>query len=87
MTPEELATCPWFWLGMVCISILALGIGGLSVWSPQRSIRLYQRIMAFFNWRVEPIDEARELRNTRWLGMLLIALGALALWLRLCHGF
>ena len=87
MTPEALVTCPWFWRGMVCIGILALAVGGLSVIAPGRSIGLYQWIMERFNWRVTPIDAARELRTTRWLGLLLIALGVLALWLRFCRRF
>ena len=58
-----------------------LGIGGLgfilgllSAASPKRSIGLYQRIMERFNWRVAPIDELREVRNTRALGVILAAL-------------
>lgn len=58
-----------------------LGLGGLGVvlgvfsviW-PKRSITLYQRIMERFNWKVVPIDEAKEIRNTRILGMTLAAL-------------
>ena len=67
-------------LGEVRLSLLALAIGTLffGAWSavrPGRSIGLYQAIMRFFNWRVEPIDWPRELRTTRWLGMVLILLG------------
>ena len=58
-------------LGIGC---LGLALGLLSVARPQRSIRLYQRIMERFNWNVVPIDEAREVRNTRILGVALAAL-------------
>jgi len=60
-------------LGVACLG-LALGI--LSAGWPKRSIGLYQSIMERFNWKVAPIDEAREVRNTRVLG---VALGALSL--------
>jgi uncharacterized membrane protein HdeD (DUF308 family) len=57
------------------IGILGIVMGVFSAFWPQRSIRLYQRIMELFNWKVTPIDEARELRNTRFLGAALIILG------------
>ena len=46
-----------------------------------RSIALYQWIMARLNWRVSPIDEVREVRNTRLLGGLLIFLSVVIAWL------
>ncbi len=58
-------------LGIGCLSF-ALGI--FSVVRPQRSIGLYQWVMEHFNWKVAPIDEAREVRNTRILGVILVAL-------------
>ncbi len=58
-------------LGIGCLG-LALGI--LSVARPKRSIGLYQGIMERFNWKVSPIDESREVRNTRVLGVALVAL-------------
>ena len=82
MTTEEIVTCPWFWMGMTAMGVLALGVGLLSVVSPGRSIGLYQAIMRLCNWRVEPIDAPRELRTTRWLGVLLVALAGLTFWLR-----
>ena len=41
---------------------------------PRRSIVLYEWLMARINWRVSPIDEPREIRTTRILGILLILL-------------
>ena len=51
---------------------------------PRRSIALYEWLMAQINWQVSPIDEPREVRTTRILGIFLIllssALGAAPLW-------
>jgi hypothetical protein len=67
-------------LGLGCVG-LALGV--LSMIGPRRSIALYQGIMERFNWKVVPIDEPREIRNTRVLGVFLallsVAIVAMAL--------
>ena len=57
-------------LGIGCLGLV---VGVLSAVSPGRSIGLYQWIMERFNWKVAPIDEAREVRNTRVLGVALAA--------------
>ena len=54
------------------ISLLLFGL--FSAACPGRSIALYQALMAWFNWRVSPIDERRELATTRVLGALLVVL-------------
>jgi len=56
------------------IGLLGLTIGVLSVVWPKRSIGLYQWIMERINWKVVPIDEPREIRNTRILGAALVVL-------------
>ncbi|MBI2496236.1 MAG: hypothetical protein HYY90_04835 [Candidatus Omnitrophica bacterium] len=66
--------------GIALLGIVALLVGSLSVVAPRRSIALYQWIMARFNWRVSPIDEAREIRNTRLLGAVLALLGVMLWW-------
>ncbi len=76
---ERLAN--WLKSGSALIACAALLLGVLSAAAPARSIALYERIMEWFNWRVRPIDEARELRNTRALGVLLIGLSLLLCWL------
>lgn len=54
-----------------------------AVW-PRRSIALYEWLMAQINWRVSPMNEAREVGTTRILGILLIllslGLGSAPLW-------
>ncbi len=61
----------------VILSILGffgLALGVFSASDPKRSMGLYQAIMKFYNWNVSPIDEAREVRNTRLLGLVLAVL-------------
>lgn len=66
----------WDWIkwGLYGVGMLGTAIGLLSFFSPRNSIKLYQTIMTWFNWRVEPIHWDREIRNTRWLGFLMVIL-------------
>ncbi len=66
--------------GLAAITLL---FGIWSALSPGRSIALYQAIMRFFNWRVEPINRPRELRTTRWLGIGLTCCSLLSFFLLL----
>lgn len=75
---ETLAT--WGWAALPLVAVVTLLFGGFSTAAPRRSIALYQRLMAWFNWRVSPIDEPRELRTTRVLGVLLVLLSLVVWW-------
>ena len=69
---------------LLVVAFFGIALGIFSLVAPVHSIRLYQGIMRFCNWRVEPLDYQRELRNTRVLGTLLALLGLLMVtaWLR-----
>ena len=69
----------WTKIGLILIGSFGVLIGALSLISPKRSIGFYQWIMKNFNWRVEPIDYAREIRNTRALGLWLLIISVLML--------
>lgn len=56
------------------ICVLGLGLGILSAFSPRRSMGLYQWIMERFNWKVVPIDDAREVKSTAQAGVALLLL-------------
>lgn len=58
----------------MALAVFNLVLGLFSAVWPQRSMGLYQWIMARYNWKVEPIDAAREVRNTRLLGFVLTLL-------------
>jgi hypothetical protein len=67
----------WIKKAMLAAAWFGIGVGALSLFSPERSIKLYQGIMRLCNWRVEPLDYKRELWNTKVLGAMLIATSAL----------
>ena len=66
------------------VGYLGLVLGVLSAVGPKRSMKLYQWIMERFNWKVVPIDEPREVRNTRILGAILTLLSIVVLMKVLC---
>ncbi len=74
------AALVWLWRSLLILAIGTLWFGAFSTLMPAKSIALYQTIMARFNWRVVPIDEARERRATQVLGALLVLLSLLAMW-------
>lgn len=71
------------------IGAVSFVLGVLSALAPGKSIGLYIWVMAKFNWAVRPIDEAREVGNTRFAGFVLIFLGLVIffnVWKGQCHG-
>ena len=69
------------WQAAKLVTVVALCFGAFSAIAPQRSIALYQWLMARFNWRVSPIDAPRERRTTILLGLLIVVLSLVGLWL------
>ncbi len=69
----------WARFATFLVAGLNLLFGIFSACWPGRSILLYEGLMARLNWQVEPIDEAREVRNTRLLATVLILLNLLVL--------
>lgn len=65
----------WMKILFYVLAAVSFLMGLLSLGWPDRSIRLYQWMMERFNWRVFPINEAREITNTKHLGIGLILLG------------
>jgi len=64
-----------FWIAIeFLIGFLALLQGIFALTAPRGCIHFFQTICSLLNWRVEPIDWARELRNTKLLGISLIVL-------------
>lgn len=64
----------WFWCEIAVIGAIGILFGLFNAFWPERSIVLYQWIMARLNWRVSPINETHEIRMTRILGTVLVLL-------------
>ncbi len=57
---------------IACIAVCSLAAGVALVRAPARAVELQKRFYLSINWRMEPVDYARELRNTRAMGVFLI---------------
>lgn len=75
-----------FRAGIFLTGVTSFFFGIFTAIAPRASIAFYEWLMALINWRVSPIDEAREVRTTRLLGVLLILLSLMGLGLVL-HGW
>ena len=61
---------------ILCVSCLSMAVGiWLSV-NPADAIEMQRRFYVKINWRIEPIFMGKELRNTKFMGFFLIAIGA-----------
>jgi len=68
----------------IVISILSI-VGGLFVFfKPALTIELQRKFYEKINWRIEPISMTKEIRNTKMMGISLVALSMLALIFALC---
>lgn len=59
------------------IIFIALVYGIFLVVKPGLAIKLQQKFYEKINWRMEPISMEKEIRNTRIMGVFLIALTVL----------
>jgi len=66
---------------LILFSFLGLVAGLFVAAKPGLSIQIQQRFYARINWRMEPISMEKELYNTRFLGLFLIAISLMALFL------
>jgi len=62
----------------VLLSCISLASGYLCIKNPLKVIRFQQAFYAKINWRLEPIDLQKEIRNTKIMGAILVALSLTA---------
>ena len=62
---------------LTCVSLIC---GILCLKYPKQTIRFQQFFYSKINWRMEPIDLKKEIRNTRIMGIFLIAVAIAAFW-------
>ncbi|MFA4988542.1 MAG: hypothetical protein WC572_02945 [Candidatus Omnitrophota bacterium] len=62
----------------ILLCLLALAAGLAMFLHPSLCIELQRRFYAKINWRIEPISMAKEIRNTRLMGLALISAAPLS---------
>jgi hypothetical protein len=71
----KLISCPI----SILVYLLGVSIGLAMFFRPSAFIEFQRRFYAKINWRMEPISMAKEIRNTRLMGLLLFAAVPLAI--------
>ncbi|MBF0571428.1 MAG: hypothetical protein HQL12_06100 [Candidatus Omnitrophica bacterium] len=56
---------------LICSVSLALGL--FFTLKPSQAIDIQKRFYLKINWRIEPVDMALEIRNTRIMGLMVVA--------------
>ena len=59
---------------LVLLSTLGLFIGLFFFLRPNLSIEIQRRFYEKINWRIEPVSMQKEIRNTKIMGLFLIAI-------------
>ena len=55
--------------------IFAFIVGFICFLRPNSAIKIQQKFYAKINWKIEPINTAKEIRNTKIMGIINILLG------------
>lgn len=65
------------------LGIISLAFGAFCAKNPKGAIAFQQRFYERINWRITPVDMAKEIRNTKIMGFFLLLCGALTLFFAL----
>ncbi len=57
----------------ILISVVSITIGLFVFFKPDLTIEIQRRFYEKLNWRIEPISMQKEIRNTKIMGILLVA--------------
>ncbi|MDO8489553.1 MAG: hypothetical protein Q7S42_05550 [Candidatus Omnitrophota bacterium] len=60
-------------LSVILISVIGIIVGLFVFFKPELMIEIQKRFYARINWRIEPISMQKEIRNTRIMGIFLVA--------------
>ncbi|MBL7196897.1 MAG: hypothetical protein ISS47_02220 [Candidatus Omnitrophica bacterium] len=58
----------------ILVALLAFLNGLICLFNPNLAIKIQQKFYKRINWRIEPINLAKELRNTRIMGLISLIL-------------
>ena len=59
---------------LILILLFSLSVGFLLAIKPALAIEMQRRAYEKINWRIEPISMSKEIRNTKIMGVLLLAI-------------
>ncbi|MFZ5800659.1 MAG: hypothetical protein ACOY3D_04695 [Candidatus Omnitrophota bacterium] len=62
---------------LILFFITGLAVGTFLFLRPSAALELQRRFYLKINWRIEPVDMQKELRNTRIMGVFLTAISLL----------
>lgn len=62
---------------MIPIFVASILIGLFLILAPSLAIEIQKRFYEKINWRIEPISMQKEIRNTRAMGIFIIAFAVL----------
>ena len=71
--PEWVKDLP-FQLILGVLAFLSLLSGVFLLFRPDQAIAIQQKFYHFINWKIEPVSMAKEVRNTRIMGLIFIAI-------------
>jgi hypothetical protein len=57
---------------IILIAAVSSCLGFFLIYAPAKAIDIQKKFYAMINWRIEPIDIPKEIRNTRIMGGFLI---------------
>ena len=61
------------------IAVIVIVFGALVAWKPKKVIDIQTAIYRPFNWKLEPINMEKEIKNTRIMGLVVMILGIVGL--------
>ena len=71
---------------MIPIFLVSIALGLFLILRPARAIEIQQQFYFKINWRMEPVNMALEIRNTRIMGLMVMAVAiVLAVYAIICH--
>ena len=61
------------------VSVVGIIIGLFVFFKPELTIEIQRKFYEKINWRIEPISMQKEIRNTKIMGMFLVAVAILTI--------
>ena len=75
-------SCSGEMICIFCVQLVTVGIGvigSLVAWKPKKAIEMQIAFYRPLNWKIEPISIEKEIRNTRIMGLTLLAVAVTGL--------